>query len=137
GDLAELVAGQGMNDPGLVAGGGVGALNRLMIGTGPFDGDRDIAEVMSRDRLPQGGDGLLEALPGMLDLGGFDQDAAVEIGEYPLGAGLGTIDRHDAEVLGCGHLDPGVNRAGWLDDRVVARRAASSPPGRSSHANTS
>ena len=41
----------------------------------------------------------------VFDLSGFDEEAAVEVGEHPLGPGLGTIDADDAEVLQ-GHLFP-------------------------------
>ena len=137
GDPAELLAGQGMNDPGLVAGGDVGALDRLVIGPGPFDGDDEIPELVGGLGLTQGGDGLPEALAGLFGERGGDQDAAVEIGEHPFEAGLGTIDGDDAEVLGLGLLDPGMQGARRLGHRGETRRAASSPAGRSSHTNIS
>ncbi len=61
--------------------------------------------------LAQLGDGAVEALAGVLDLGLLDQDVAVEIGEHPFRAGLGTIDGDDAEVLRSDLLDPGLDRA--------------------------
>src|SRR5262245_47579345 len=66
-----------------------------------------------------------------------DQDAAVEIGEHPLGAGLGTIDSHDAEVLRCGLLDPGMQGAGRFGNRGETKRTAAAAAERSSHTNTS
>ena len=47
----------------------------------------------------------LEARPGVLDDGGGYEDAAVEVGEHPLGAGLGAVDGDDAEVLRPDGLD--------------------------------
>ena len=41
----------------------------------------------------------------MFDKGGADEDAAVEVGEHPLGAGLGAVDGDDPEVLRTDGLD--------------------------------
>jgi hypothetical protein len=127
-----------MDVPSLKPGGREGALRRQVVDTGLFDGDDEIAEVVVRNGLPQCGDGLLEALPRRFDGDGFHEDAAVKIGEHPLGTCLGTIDGHDAEVLRGGLLDPRMERAGRLDNRTGARGATASPaPDYSSHANTS
>ena len=105
-------------------------------GRGHFDGDDQIAELMGRHGLTQGGDGLVEALRGMFDGRGRDQDAAVEIGEHPLGARLGTVDGDDAKVLRLSLLDPGMQGAGRLGHRGEPRRAAPAAEC-SSHTNTS
>ena len=65
-----------------------------------------------------------EARPGVLDDGRGDEDAAVEVGEHPLGAGLGAVDGDDAEVLRPDGLDPGVDRAEGLVDDLGAGRLA-------------
>ena len=72
------------------------------------------------------GDHRVEARLVVFDHGGGDEDAAVEVGEHPLGAGLGTIDGHDAEVLGADLLDPGMERSGRLGDGQITTRAACS-----------
>jgi hypothetical protein len=46
-----------------------------------------------------GGDGGREGRAVVLDCGRFDQDSTVEVGEQDLGAGLGTIDADEGEVL--------------------------------------
>ena len=96
-----------MDDPCLEAGGGQGALDRPVIMTGLFDGGDEIVDLMGGDGLTQLGHRRFEALAGVFDLGLFDQDAAVEIGEHPFGAGLGTIGGNDAKVLRSDLLDPG------------------------------
>ena len=101
-----------MNDPRLKAGGGVGMLDRFVIGTGLFDGDDEITEAVSGDRLAQLGDGLLEAVLGVLDDRDRDEDPAVEIGEHGVGTGLGGVDGEDAEVLGTDGLNA------WGEDAV-------------------
>jgi hypothetical protein len=127
-----------MDDPGLEPGIGEGLFDGLVVGAGLLDGDDQVAEVPRPDRLLHRGDGLLEAEPRVVHGCGWDEDAAVEIGEHPLGAGLGTIDCDDAEVLRGGVLNPGMERAGGLGDQLGARGAAASPAaGHGSHANTS
>ena len=48
--LAELLGGEGMDDAGLEAGGGEGALDDAVIAAGAFDGDEAVAEVVRRRR---------------------------------------------------------------------------------------
>src|SRR6266566_5403575 len=95
-----------------------------MVNAGSFDGDKHIAQVVLSDRLADLGDGRVEAWLVMLNLGGRDEDAAVEIGEHPLRAYLGTIDSYDAEVLGTGLLDTRMKRSGRLGDGQETPRPA-------------
>ena len=115
-----------MNDPRLEAGGGVGVQDRPVIGTGLFDGDDEVTEAVSDDRLTQLGDGLLEAVLGVLDDRDRDEDTAVEIGEHGVGTGLGGVDGQDAEVLGTGGLNAwgeDTMRFAQVDGLAVSARA--------------
>ena len=47
----------------------------------------------------------------MLNLGGWNENPAVEIGEHPLGPSLGTIDTNDTEVLRADPLDTWTDHA--------------------------
>ena len=67
GGEAELLGGQGMDDAGLEAGGGGGALDRPVIVAGAFDGDDEIAEIMVGLGLADPGHEVVEAPAGMLD----------------------------------------------------------------------
>ena len=121
--LAEMARDAGVDDPRLEAGGGEGAADRPVIGAGLLDGDDEVAEVVGGDRLAQGRDGPVEAGPRVFDDGLGDEDAAVEVGEQPVGAGLGGIDGDDAEVLGADGLDArGEDAVGFaeVDDRIVS-----------------
>jgi hypothetical protein len=86
----------------------------------PLDGDDDVGQGVLVDRPADRGDHGIEALAVVLDDGGRDEDAAVEVGEHPLGAGLGAIDSDDAEVLGPDRPDAGVERPGRLGEAQVA-----------------
>jgi len=68
-----------------------------------------------------------EAGLGVLHLGGVDSDAAVEVGEHPLGPGLGTIDADDAEMLRPDGLDSGSDHPARLVDGLGRGRGASFP----------
>jgi hypothetical protein len=100
GRLAELFSGKGRDDPGLEAGGGEGALDEAMLAASAFDGDDQVAEVVRLEGLAELSDGGGEGGAVVLDDGRRDEDLAVEVGKHPLGAGLGTVDGDDAEVLG-------------------------------------
>jgi Putative restriction endonuclease len=126
-----------VNDPDLEAAGGEGALDRSVIGAGALDGDDEVTKAVRLDGLSQRRHGLLEAAAGVLDLSGRDEDAAVVIGEHPLGPGLGAIDGDDAEVLGPGRLGPGMDRSRGLGDRGGAPVPARGSTGRGGHADTS
>ena len=47
--LAVLLGGEGMEDAGLEAGGGEGALHEAVVAAGAFDGDEAIVEVVVRE----------------------------------------------------------------------------------------
>lgn len=65
------------------------------------------------------GDGGVQSGAVVLDRGGRDQDAAVEVGQQEFGAGLGAVEADDAEVLGTDLLDAGMEQAARLGDTVV------------------
>jgi hypothetical protein len=94
-----------VDDAGVEAGGGEGALHRAVIAAGPFDGDAGVAEVVLGDGPPEVVDGGVETRAGVRDGGQRDEGAAVEVGERPGGAGLGAVDGDDAEGLGPDGLD--------------------------------
>ena len=89
-----------MKDARLEAGGGEGALDEAVIAAGAFDGDEAVAELMVGEGLADVGDGGVEVGSVVGDGGGRDEDAAVEVGEEELGAGLGAVEAEDAEVFG-------------------------------------
>jgi hypothetical protein len=91
-----------------------------MVAAGPLHGDDEIVELVLLDRLPEPLDGGPEAGLGVRDLDGFDQDLAEEVGEHPLGPGLGAVDTDDAEVLGSDLLDAGMEHPCGLVDFVPA-----------------
>lgn len=97
-----------------------------MIDARALDGHEHISKAVTLDRAADLGDHRVEALLVVFDHGGWDEDAAVEIGEHPLGTSLGTIHGHDTEVLGADLLNPRVERAGRLDDGEIALRSTSS-----------
>jgi hypothetical protein len=137
GGEAELLGGQGMDDAGLEAGGGDGALDREVLVAGPLDGDDEIAEIVVGPSLADPGHEVFESLASRLDDGGINEDVAIEIGEHPFGAGLGTIDGNDAEVLGPDRLDPGMDRSRGLGNRSRAPGTARGAAGSSGHKDTS
>src|SRR5262249_28074118 len=71
-------------------------------------------------------DGGVESRAGVLDDGQGDEDAAVEVGEQPVGAGLGRVDGDDAEVLGSDSLDARGEQAVGLAEVLAAVGAAAS-----------
>jgi len=93
-----------------------------MVDARPLDGDDHIANEVTFDGLADFGDRWFEALLGVFDHGGWDEDAPVKIGEHPFGAGLGTVDGHDAEVIRPDLLDSGVERSRRLGDAKIAPR---------------
>src|SRR6516164_10334758 len=76
-----------------------------MIRAGLLDGDDRVAEAVLGDGPLEVGEGGVESRAGVLDGGQGDEDAAVEVGEQPGGAGLGAVDGDDAEGLGSDGLD--------------------------------
>src|SRR5262245_33058214 len=114
--LAVLLGDEGVNDARLEASGGEGALHEAVIAAGAFDGHDAIAELVCGEGVPHLGNGGVEVGPVMSDLGGWDQNAAIEVSEEELGAALVAIVTDDAEVLGADELDAGVQHAAWLGD---------------------
>ena len=137
GRQAVLLGGQWVDDPGFKALGCECAFNWQVVDARPLDGDDHVAQAVTSDRLADLGDHGVEAMPVVFDHGGWDEDAAVEVGEHPLGASLGTIDGHDAEVLGSDLLDPRMERPGRLGDGEIAPRSTCPRLEFGSHANTS
>jgi hypothetical protein len=123
-----------MEDAGLEAGGGEGALHEAMIAAGAFASDQAVLELVSGERLPDLGDGVVEVRSVVGDGGRGDEDVAVEISEEELGAGLGTVEADNAEVVRADLLNAGMQDAARLAHAVVRAprgRAFASP--RSSH----
>jgi hypothetical protein len=102
---AELLGGEGMDGADLEGGLREGPFDRLVVMAGPLDGDDEVVEPMVVDGVTELRDGALEPVAVVGNLDGCDQDLAEEIGEHPLGPGLGAIDVDDAEVLGPDPLD--------------------------------
>ena len=114
--LAILLGDEGMEDARLEAGGGEGALDEAVIAAGAFDGDEAVAELVVGEGVADLGDGGVEVGTVVGDGGGWDEDAAVEVGEEELGAGLGTVEADDAEVFGSDLLDAWMQHAAGLAD---------------------
>ena len=62
--LAILLGDEGMEDAGLEAGGGEGALHEAVIAAGAFDGDEAVAELVRGEGLADLGDGGVESRVG-------------------------------------------------------------------------
>ena len=90
-----------------------------MVDARPLDGHEHISQAVGFHHAADLGDRRVKALLVVFDHAGWDEDAAVEIGEHPLGTSLGTIHGHDTEVLGADLLDPRVERSGRLDDGEI------------------
>jgi hypothetical protein len=82
-------------------------LGRLVITPGLLQDHDVIFDLMGSRDLADLGDGMIERVATMIQDRGRDQNLAVEVGEQPLGTGLGTIDGDDAEVLGADGPDAG------------------------------
>ena len=114
--LAVLLGDEGVEDAGLEAGGGEGALHEAVIAAGAFDGDEAVVELVRVEGLADLCDGGIEVGAVVCDGGGRDEDAAVEVGEEELGACLGTVEADDAEVFGPDLLDAGMEDTFGLGD---------------------
>ena len=94
--LPMLLGGQRVHDPDLEACLGKGTLDGGVVVSRPLD-DHDLIPdpelLQSGAEVPDHGS---EACLGVLNLGGWNENPAVEIGEHPLGPGLGAIDTDDA-----------------------------------------
>ncbi len=73
-----------------------------------MDGDvmgSDIAEVVGGEGLTELRHGTCEGIAAVFDEGRADEHTTVEVGEHPLGAGLGAVDGDDPEVFRPDSLD--------------------------------
>ena len=61
---------------------------------------------------------------GVLNLAGWNENPAIEIGEHPFGPSLGTIDTDDTEALWADHLDTGTDHSTGLVDSLGSGREA-------------
>ena len=133
GGLPMLLGGQRVDDPDLEARLGEGTLDGAVVASRPLD-DHDL---IPDPGLFQGGaktlDHRSEACLGVLNLGGWDEDAAVKIGEHPFGPSLGTIDTDDTEVLRSDPLDTGTDHATSLVDGLGSGSGAFLGLGSASH----
>jgi hypothetical protein len=82
-----------------------------VITPGAFHHNDEVAQLVRSDALADQGDAVIEGITLVVEKGGKDQDLAIEVGEHPLGAGLGAIDRDDAEVLRSHGSDAGRDDA--------------------------
>jgi hypothetical protein len=124
GRLAKSFGSERVDDPDLEPGGGERAPRREVIASGPLDGDNQVSQMTIGDGLPELCEGGVEVGPGVLDDGGRNECLTIEVGQHPFRAVLGTVDADDAEVLGPGGLDSGVQGAGWFLDLEMAATAA-------------
>src|SRR5258708_33199487 len=98
--LAILFGDEGVEDAGLEAGGGKGALNDAMIPASAFDGDEAVAELVLSEGQANLSNGGVEVGTRVGDGGRWDQDATIKVSEQELGADLGAGKADDAEVFG-------------------------------------
>jgi len=92
-------------------------LGSAMVAARAFNRDQDVFQIVIADGLAELIDRGTERGPVVGERRRRDQDVAVEIGEHPFGAKLGTIDRDDAKVLGTNLLHARMKRtAGLLHD---------------------
>ena len=119
GGLAELFGGQRVNRPGVEPGLDESPFDREVIPPGPLDGDDHVQQTGPLDDLAYRLHHRLEAVSCVLDRGGRYEDLAVEVGQHPFGAGLGTINADDAEMLRTDGLNPGVDDPAGLVDQVT------------------
>ena len=107
--LAEVLARERMHEANVVADTTERVAGEVVIPTGAFDRDDQVADVVVRTGLLQLSEGRLQLDAVVGNLGRRDKDVAVEIGEHPFEPRLGTIDADDAKVLRTDSLDAGVN----------------------------
>src|SRR5262249_38073202 len=93
-----------------------------MILAGPFDGDDEVLELVLLDGLAQALQGGLEVAAAVRQVGGWDEQAAIEIGDQVARGGLATINGHDAKALRADLLDAVTELAvGFLEQKALAR----------------
>jgi hypothetical protein len=118
GGLAVLLGREGMHQAGLEAGLTEGVLHGPVIVAGAFEGDDEVGQVVLLDGEADTGDGGLEVAAAMRQGSGFEEHAAVEVGEEVAGAVLGAVESDDAEVFRPGGLNAGREEAvGFLQDK--------------------
>jgi hypothetical protein len=103
-----------------------------MIAARAFDGDQAVAELVVVEGVTDLGDGGVEIGSVVGDYGGRNEEAAIEVGEEKLGAGLGTVEADDAEVLRADLLDAGMEYTAGLayrDGNSAAGRTTSGTRG--------
>src|SRR5205085_1531773 len=115
---------------------GAGALHGSVVAARAFHRHQEIVEGVLLAGVPDLCHGRLQRGAVMLDDRGRYADVAVEVAEHPLGAGLGTIDADDAEVLGSDLLDARVNDAGRLLQDLARTGPRPFPSSCSGHVDT-
>ena len=105
--VTEVAGDHGVDNPHIKTSGREGPLDRLVITPGALHDHDQILELVGSHGLADLGEGMIERVAAMVQDRGSDQNLAVEVDEHPLGAGLGTIDGDDAEVLGADGPDAG------------------------------
>ena len=120
GGLAILLGRERMDEAGVEAGLTKRQLDGAMIVAGAFDGDDDILEVVLAHGLTDAVDDGLEVAARVRHGGGFEEGAAVEVGEEVARACLGTVEGDDAEVFGS-DLSDAVEElsVGFLQDEAL------------------
>src|SRR5207244_1033655 len=100
GGLAELLAGEGMDDADLKTEVAEGIADDVVIAASSLDDDDAVQDLMGG----AGPSDLVGVVPQrglvVFEPGGSDEHVAVEVGEHPLRPRLGGVDGDDSEMLG-------------------------------------
>jgi hypothetical protein len=115
---AVLLGDEGMENACLETGGGEVTLHGAVIAAGAFDGHDAVAELVLLEGVADLSDRVVETDPGVLDGSGWNEDAAVEVGEQEFGACFSAVEAEDAEVFGSDQLDARVKHPARLADRL-------------------
>ena len=105
--VTEVAGDHGMHNPHVMTSGCESPLSQLVITPGLLQDHDVILDLVGSRDLADLGEGMIERVAAMVQDRGSDQNLAIEVGQHPLGAGLGTIDGDDAEVLGADGSDAG------------------------------
>lgn len=114
----ELLGGIGVDDTGLEASLAESSQDVLMEATGAFDGHEAVVDLVAGEGSTDQSRSSVELRLLVFNRGGWDENAAVEIGEHEFGTGLGTIEADDAEVFGSNELDARMEDTTRLGDGV-------------------